>query len=240
MRARVGLVIGAAGLSVLACSGSDSGTDSPTSLTYTIATLLRGPARSEPPVVFIDGVAERVLAVKYPSASAAIAANHRVELRAGDVVLAALNRSGANLEDCTFHREGTVTAYTESICEYDSGDLRLGAPDGTVRRPDGTDEQCIIDGSASCNPECDSTSCAGRCTSIVTSHLPLYSHLGCAPAGTVAVGAACTFTTGSDGDYDDCGGDAACVAGTCHALCSDSCGACAAIEGEPPELLFCM
>lgn len=227
------------GLSVLACS-SDSTPGETSSLTYSIITTSRESGRDDAPTVFIDGSARSQLVIPYRTGLDAVGANHRVELRAGDVVLAAIDLSGADIDDCSYPSPPrAVVAFTESVCEYDSGDLRLGAPGGTTLLADGAMGQCIIDGSASCNAECNATSCpAGRCTSIVTSHAPLYSHLGCAPSGTVPVGSACTFTAGSGGDYDDCEGGAVCISGTCVALCTGSC-TCGPIEGEPPELSFC-
>jgi len=248
MWSRVGLVVATTALAVLACRSSSTGSDagsgaSGAPLDYAIVTPARESGRSQPPEVFIDGVAQRELHVAYPSETVAATANHHIELRTGSTVLAMLDLRGADVEDCTFERPlVSVKSFTELVCEYDSGDLRLGTPSGTTRLPGGSDGQCVIDGSASCGPECTAWSCASgaHCTSIVTSHVPLYSHLGCVPIGTAQTGSACSFTAGSDGDHDNCGSASVCVAGTCRALCTPTCGTCETIDGEPSELSFCM
>lgn len=199
------------------------------------------PARSDPPAVYIDDVAQASLVITYPDEASAFAATHRVELRAGSAVLRGLDLRGDNGRDCLLHGDRVVVAFGEQLCEYDSGDLRLGPPTGSTATADGLVGACIIDGSASCAPPCTQTSCGSgmRCASLVVSHAPLYTHLGCAPTGPTALGSACTFTPTADGDYDSCGADGACVAGLCHQLCGTACDLCGFVEGEPFELGFC-
>ena len=120
------------------------------------------------------------------------------------------------------------------MCEYDSGDLRYAGDTGTTRAPG----VCTGDPAGPCTQ----TSCGSgmKCTAIVTLESPLFSHLGCAPSGSAAVGSACMLLPGSGGEHDDCDASGLCLGGTCHELCGTSCDLCGFADGVPPELAFCM
>jgi hypothetical protein len=76
------------------------------------------------------------------------------------------------------------------------------------------------------------TGCAvsEKCTQLKDQESPFIGHIGCAPVGTVAIGAACTIGAAGPQGYDDCVGGAVCVSGQCKSICdhqggSPVCGA---------------
>jgi hypothetical protein len=82
---------------------------------------------------------------------------------------------------------------------------------------------------AACNPVAQTGCSAGKkCTWIDTGGAT--GSMGCAPAGLVTEGGACTYgATGAQTGFDDCAGGLACLSGTCTPLCdlgaATSCGA---------------
>jgi len=120
---------------------------------------------------------------------------------------------------------------------------------------------CLVDDGASidsgggpaCRPPLDEwcdpwlqTACGtNKCTFILFSLEPLLGHIGCAPQGSIPIGAPCDTPT-ETGTTDDCVGGALCYEGTCHAFCSisdpDSCGATAqclqTVDSRLLELCF--
>jgi hypothetical protein len=209
----------------------------PTSLLYIVVATpsepVGRPARAEPPVVFVDGSATTDFRTTYASEADAVAADHVVELRAGSAVVASLALPGTDLASCG---SGVVTSYSVQLCEYDSGDLRVFGDSAQLAAGDAGRGACA--GDHGCAPECTQTTCGAnrKCGAIVTSQEPLFSHLGCAPVGSAAVGSACTVA--ADGT-DDCDAAGVCVGGTCRELCGTSCDICELVDGLPPELAVC-
>ena len=76
---------------------------------------------------------------------------------------------------------------------------------------------------AACTPT-DPTSCTGannRCAWIIDTDTPsVTGHTGCVPAGTVAVGGACTATTVGLAGYSNCVAGAECQGGECRNVCA--------------------
>jgi hypothetical protein len=64
-----------------------------------------------------------------------------------------------------------------------------------------------------------------KCTQIKDQDNPAISHIGCAPTGVVAVGAACTTGAAGPQGYDDCVGGSFCVSGQCKSICDNQGGA---------------
>jgi hypothetical protein len=218
----------------------DAGTgDAGLSFTYRLRLVASEPADRAPtdpkPVAMIDGIASDELVQGYPDLAAAVADVHHVELRQGATVIASRD-IGPSAATCM--PNGTITAYTQGICEFDSGDLRFGSE--TVTGNGGT---CVGDGF--CAPACNCGP-TERCTSRIVLETPLSSHLGCAPVGPRTVGQPCALVADPAGAYDDCGADLLCVGGTCQPTCdprmgSHPCatGTCTFVPGHAPDLGVC-
>ena len=56
-----------------------------------------------------------------------------------------------------------------------------------------------------------------KCTSVDTATVPV---VACVPAGSAALGSACTFGPQGDSGYDDCVAGAYCLNMTCAQICS--------------------
>lgn len=223
----------------------DAAPPGPTAMTYRFSIFPAEPqdrpAAATPPTAYIDGHAMQELDLTFPDEAAALGTSHVAELRYGSLVVASytvtLGDAGSCLDPTT---AGTVTEYDQSLCAYDSGDLRFGGDHSTVTTTPSSGGVCTGDGF--CAPDCN-CSAGQRCTERVVSTSPWFSHLGCAPIGTKPAGAACTFTADPAGAYDDCAGGLACVAGTCQPTCSPQApcatGTCGYVPGYPPEIMVC-
>ena len=189
------------------------------------------PAPSVMPRTFIDGIERSILDLVYENPENDIT-KHIVELRFSNTAIRTL---GVSLD--TFGQrcksDGVVRSIEQTICVYDSGDLRFGSE--TV------DDSCVAD--AACRPACQPLDgCAvGRCTSYITSTEPLASYLGCAPIGVRQIGQSCGYVPTPDGLYDDCGEHLLCVNGRCRATCGSDgdCTGCANVPGHAVELRVC-
>lgn len=190
------------------------------------------PARSQPPLVFIDGIEGRQRDFEYESAMAAVETPHVIELRFDGTTVS--QTIAIHPQDFCLIEYPGVVEHSRSYCLYESGDIRFGSSE--TRSPTGV---CVGDGF--CLPACGCMP-QERCTSRIASTSPFVSHLGCAPAGPRKVGESCTFIAHPEGAYDDCGGGLLCVSGTCRELCtSDStCTSCSYVEGHAPELRVCL
>nr|HEX4317071.1 hypothetical protein [Kofleriaceae bacterium] len=224
-----------------ACGGGrgDAVVDAmPPTLSYSLFVQAQQPARTDPPIVFIDGAQRDSLLADFPDTASAAASSHDIELRVGSAVVATMTLDvGQDMLDCFGVGSAMpVVSFREDLCDFETGDLRYASNEcetvGGVSVGDGF-----------CIPRCQSDQQCGsgaRCSSIVTLQDPLYSHVGCAPIGSAAIGSGCTFTAGSDGMYDDCVAGAVCVDGTCLEQCAagSGCGSgsCTAVDGEPVQL----
>jgi hypothetical protein len=219
---------------LVACSSDPHVTpDAPTPLpfTYQLAVYAREPARTDPPVVYIDGVPTMSFSMTYASAAEADGTMHVVDLRYADQIIATWP---VTVHETPFCASGPLAQRSESVAEYDSGDLRNGGLSEL-----GTDSECH--GDPSLLPNC---ACSGseRCGLRVVRDAPVFTHLRCTPIGPKLVGDACSFTSDADGAYDDCGSDLICYQGTCHALCrTTGCATtCVQPDGYPNEAAVCM
>ena len=91
-----------------------------------------------------------------------------------------------------------------------------------------------VDAVGVCNPLTQAGCAAGeKCTWLIDAVMPQYvGHVGCAPDGTAAAGAACTYGPAGATGYDDCAKGNVCSqfampgqAGTCKAMCDQQGGA---------------
>jgi len=110
------------------------------------------------------------------------------------------------------------------------------APDAAVMidaavTPDAmVDAGAMPDASTSCNVLTQSGCTTGeKCTWILDTDPTMTTngigHLGCAPAGPVATGNACTIRSAATGGYDNCIKADACVSGLCKPICDTAGGA---------------
>ncbi|MGE0867264.1 MAG: hypothetical protein AB7P03_01790 [Kofleriaceae bacterium] len=118
------------------------------------------------------------------------------------------------------------------IVPFDSGiDAPLEYRDCPVTAPPSACNATAAPTAVASNTQCDALTHTGcqpdeKCTWIMDQANPYTGHLGCAPAGTVQDGCACT--TGGPGGtgYDDCAKGSFCVRGTCARVCD--------LEGASP------
>jgi hypothetical protein len=188
--------------------------------------------RIEMPQVFIDGVQTAKLQRTYEGFTDPI--QHDIELRYADHVLARMP-VGAAAGDCG-PPDATWLTISQSVEALVSGDLRYI---GDEWRGDG--HACTGDGFGIAHCGCQATE---RCGPLVTLADPLFTRMTCMPIGPKQINEACSFTSGPDGAYDDCGADLVCYQGTCHALCATSVVPCATTcvqpDGYPREAILCM
>jgi hypothetical protein len=207
----------------------------PATIHDTVIVSLGSPARAVPPTILIDGVARTRL-----DEEVTVVPSHHVEMRAGEVVVAAIDLAPAD-QACELATPLAATSESSSVLAYENGELRFESASVTT---DGSG--CVADGGGqpACYPGTTSCPGGGHCTSRAQSISPLYTHLACAPVGTHQLGDACALLPDTDGAYDDCADGLLCVAGACRALCvltDDSrCATCANVDGEPAELAVCM
>jgi hypothetical protein len=191
----------------------------------------REPPRTDPPTVYIDGVATPTISTTYPSAEAAEGATHLVELRYADQVIASYPVTVHAMPFCS---EGPVVKRSEGVAEYESGDLRQGGIADTL-----TTGSCHGDPTFLPNCQCSTDE---RCGLRVMRDQPLFTHLACTPMGTKQVGEACSLTPDPGGAYDDCADDLICYQGACRAPCERTpCATtCVQPDGYPYEATVCM
>lgn len=193
------------------------------------------------PVVYIDGVMAEARTFEYATPADALAAEHVIELRHGDVVVFSAV-STATERTCLDH-VANATVASESWCAYPHGELRFDSDKAGVA----AGAMCIGDGF--CLPRCGYAGghCASgeKCTSLYASLDPIATHLGCAPIGDKGLDEACTFVTDATGMHDDCDGGLLCVEGTCQRTCvptlplPEGCTACSYVYGHAPEIGVC-
>lgn len=83
-----------------------------------------------------------------------------------------------------------------------------------------------VDGMTVCNPLTQTGCNAGEmCTWINDQDNPPVGHVGCAPAGTVAIGSACTEGPAGPMGYDNCAKGGVCLGGECKQICDHQGGA---------------
>jgi hypothetical protein len=211
-----------------------------TAMTFRIGVVPSEPADRPPaspaPTVLIDGSARLAYEEEYPSEELALGRRHSVELRIADTVVASYEVV-ISKEGCLFQVE-QATLYSQTICSYDSGDLRFGSDEARG------DTTCVGDGF--CLASCRASDCGTgeRCTSRASSIDPFASHLACAPIGNRKLGQSCALIDDPAGAYDNCGADLLCVGGTCRTTCvpsaaTPSCTGCSYVPGHAPEIGIC-
>jgi hypothetical protein len=97
----------------------------------------------------------------------------------------------------------------------------------------GSDKPVFVDapsggdgGAGACNPLTQTGCNAGeKCTWINDQDNPPIGHVGCAPDGTVAIGAACTDPPAGPMGYDQCVKGSVCLSGECKQICDQNGGA---------------
>jgi hypothetical protein len=215
-------------------------------LTFTLSTWWADPFGAptvEPkPTVYIDGTQATELVVEYATNAEAVAAQHVIELRHGDVTVFSVTSSSTN-RTCLTEQiipRPPATHLSESWCAFSHGEVRFGSD-----QVQGPSFACVGDGF--CLPACTPGSCASgeRCTSIYASTDPIATHLGCVPAGTRSRDETCSLVTDAGGTHDDCSLGLLCVEGTCKRTCSPAltppsgCTTCSYVLGHAPELGIC-
>lgn len=95
-----------------------------------------------------------------------------------------------------------------------------GPPDGVTLI-----DSPFIDAPTVCNPLTQNGCTVGeKCTWIQDQDNPPIGHVGCAPNGGLAIGAACTDPPAGPSGYDDCVRGAVCLSGVCKQICDDQGG----------------
>lgn len=106
------------------------------------------------------------------------------------------------------------------------------APDASVPADAAGMADAAVPDPDSCDPV-SNTGCADdeKCSFLVESESPLTGRTTCVPAGNVPPGGACTRGPAGETGYDNCAGNASCVAGTCQEICLDEPDSCS-VENE--------
>ena len=221
-----------------ACDVSDS-PPPPPPFTYELRVVPAEPGdrapSAAPPRVVIDGMETLDLNIEYASLELALASTHRIELRQGDVVVAAVDVVPE--PNSCLDRVTSPDHLEKRYCGFDSGDLRFAVDE--VSSPT---QGCHADGT--CIPRCLPGTCPGeKCTSRAPLLVPFSSHLACAPIGPRLLGETCSYLASEAGAYDDCAEGLLCVDGACRTLCrqftAGQCDGCAYVPGHAPEIGIC-
>lgn len=97
------------------------------------------------PTLYIDDVVTDQLDVEYASSDEALGQTHVVELRHGDLVVAARSVRIGGPGSCLAALDGTPTRSATSLCALPSGDIRYYAETAMAMTADGAPELGICE-----------------------------------------------------------------------------------------------